>query len=236
VEIQMSKDTAPYEVGYGKPPKASRFRPGQSGNPAGRPRGSKNSKPGHPDLEKMKALFLEEAYRPVQIRDGERTLEVPMILTTLRSLLVNAGKGQVRQQRMAIDLLQAIEGEKRTSELALFETLVEHKRFWTARIAEARRLGQPEPNPLPHPDEIIIDPFFGSVMTTGPWTPEEKQEQEELRARKGEFQAMLAETEAQREATPDAPDLALRAQSLRSVLRRADKFLDFRRVILSGES
>ena len=31
-----------YEVGYGKPPQHSRFRKGQSGNPRGRPKGSKN--------------------------------------------------------------------------------------------------------------------------------------------------------------------------------------------------
>lgn len=33
---------ASYEVGFGKPPRSTQFRPGQSGNPAGRPRGTKN--------------------------------------------------------------------------------------------------------------------------------------------------------------------------------------------------
>ena len=32
----------PYEVGKGKPPKHTRFKPGQSGNPRGRPKGTKN--------------------------------------------------------------------------------------------------------------------------------------------------------------------------------------------------
>lgn len=32
-----------YEIGYGKPPKNSQFKPGQSGNKKGRPKGSKNS-------------------------------------------------------------------------------------------------------------------------------------------------------------------------------------------------
>lgn len=30
------------EIGYGKPPKTTRFKPGQSGNPHGRPKGSMN--------------------------------------------------------------------------------------------------------------------------------------------------------------------------------------------------
>ena len=32
----------PFEVGFGKPPRSMRFKPGQSGNPNGRPRGAKN--------------------------------------------------------------------------------------------------------------------------------------------------------------------------------------------------
>lgn len=31
-----------YEVGYGKPPKHTQFKPGQSGNPRGRPKKTKN--------------------------------------------------------------------------------------------------------------------------------------------------------------------------------------------------
>lgn len=38
------EDKGDHEVGYGKPPKAHRFRPGQSGNPRGRRKGQPNSK------------------------------------------------------------------------------------------------------------------------------------------------------------------------------------------------
>ena len=38
----MTDDEIPYEVGYKKPPVATRFKPGQSGNAKGRPRAAKN--------------------------------------------------------------------------------------------------------------------------------------------------------------------------------------------------
>ena len=38
------KKGADYEVGYGKPPKATQFKKGQSGNPKGKPKGHKNFK------------------------------------------------------------------------------------------------------------------------------------------------------------------------------------------------
>jgi hypothetical protein len=34
---------ATYSVGYSKPPREHRFKPGQSGNPKGRPKGTKNT-------------------------------------------------------------------------------------------------------------------------------------------------------------------------------------------------
>jgi hypothetical protein len=37
-------DSGDYQVGYGKPPKHTQFKPGKSGNPQGRPKGTKNLK------------------------------------------------------------------------------------------------------------------------------------------------------------------------------------------------
>jgi hypothetical protein len=39
------RDRDDAEIGYGKPPASTRFRKGQSGNPAGRPRGRRNEPP-----------------------------------------------------------------------------------------------------------------------------------------------------------------------------------------------
>jgi len=49
-----------YDVGYKKPPKATRFRRGQSGNPRGRPRGSKSFRTLIEAHYERKVTFLED--------------------------------------------------------------------------------------------------------------------------------------------------------------------------------
>ena len=39
---RRAAEDAPYEIGYCKPPKHTRFKPGQSGHPSGRPPGQLN--------------------------------------------------------------------------------------------------------------------------------------------------------------------------------------------------
>lgn len=86
----MSKDKGgdktDYEIGYGKPPKAHRFRKGQSGNPNGR---LKQSKVITVDIEKLMT-------EPVTVtRDGvART--IPRKEVELRRTLQKAVKGDLR--------------------------------------------------------------------------------------------------------------------------------------------
>jgi len=87
----MSKPAKPappsggYEVGYGKPPLHTRFRKGQSGNARGRPRNGA--------MERARKIVLEEAYRTVTVREGEKIVEMPAIRAVMRSHLRDALKG-----------------------------------------------------------------------------------------------------------------------------------------------
>ncbi len=56
-----------YEVGYRKPPKQARFKPGQSGNPRGRPKQTRN----------LGTLIEEALNETVTIREGNRTRTLP---------------------------------------------------------------------------------------------------------------------------------------------------------------
>jgi len=77
--------TGDYAVGYARPPSATQFQPGQSGNPAGRPRG-------RPSLDE---LFLEEAARIVKVKVGDKIEHVDRDRALLRKLFDMALLGKV---------------------------------------------------------------------------------------------------------------------------------------------
>ena len=160
--------------GYCKPPVAHRFKKGQSGNPNGRPRKSRSSaEPRGSGLERANKYLLEEAYRPVTIREGDQVIQLPAIQAVFRAMGVSAMKGNRWAQRTLAELVQTIEAEQRHSRLDLFKTAVDYKCNWEERIDRARELGQPEPEPLPHPDDVILD-MNGTVSVCGPMTKEQK--------------------------------------------------------------
>ena len=92
-----------YEVGYGKPPKHTRFQKGQSGNPGGRKRGM--------TTERAKALALKEAYRKLRVQEDEGVVAMPAIQAIMRSQVSLAAKGNGPAQRAVIKAVEAIEKE-----------------------------------------------------------------------------------------------------------------------------
>ncbi|MFE9084150.1 DUF5681 domain-containing protein [Brevundimonas sp. NPDC003935] len=75
-----------YEVGYGRPPQAAQFKPGQSGNPKGRPKGSKN----------FLTLFREELDRPVPVTQNGRTRMMSKARVAVIQQVDKAAKGDAK--------------------------------------------------------------------------------------------------------------------------------------------
>lgn len=64
------------------------------------------------------------------------------------------------------------------------KTAVEYKEHWGRVLAERARSGATGPEPVPHPDDIIIDSETGEVRFDGPVLEEQKAAQKSLRASK----------------------------------------------------
>jgi len=80
---RLGDEDPSYEIGYAKPPKRTRFQPGHSGNPRGRPRGQRN----------FRTVIKSTLDERVTIREGERTRKVPIMEAIVRRCLNNALKG-----------------------------------------------------------------------------------------------------------------------------------------------
>jgi hypothetical protein len=84
----MSNDE--YEVGYGKPPKESQFKKGQSGNPKGRPKKRRIT------LSEFDQMYMEVAGEMVSVKTSKGLEEISVIKAILKQQAHKAMNGNNR--------------------------------------------------------------------------------------------------------------------------------------------
>ena len=203
-----------YDVGYGRPPKATQFKPGQSANPNGRPKGSKNKVPG-PHEERMKEIILEEGYRDITVRDGDRLVTMPLVQAVMRSLGVDAIKGRPRSARLFFELLAAVESSRKIENDEWMRTAIDYKIGAEEELEHYQKLGITDfEEPLPHPDHIHIDFENGTAKIVGPVTRQQKEAYDQLIEQRDEYREQLDSLLIERGAASDEDEIALIDQDI----------------------
>ena len=78
-----------------------------------------------------------------------------------------------------------------------------HEKGTGIRLAYRKTTGTTGPEPLPHPDHVIIDMKTGDVRIKGPMTKEDRKRWDKFRERKAECDMSIAENEQFLRDNPD---------------------------------
>ena len=132
-------DRDDYAVGYGRPPKHTRFKPGHSGNPKGRPKGTMN----------LKTDLMEELSERISVSEGGKSKKLSKQRALLKSLVAKAiTKGDARAANILLNLMVRlfdVSAEAREEDLiseddlAILENFIARQKPRTA--PKAKRVG-----------------------------------------------------------------------------------------------
>ena len=122
----MSDD---YDVGYGKPPLHTRFKLGQTGNPQGRPKGSKN----------LKTDLLEELAETMRITEGGQERRISKQRALIKAQVARGIKGNDRAAAKILDLTLKILGIEDLDDAAEKPPSQEEREVLEALEARIRR-------------------------------------------------------------------------------------------------
>ena len=209
---------------YRNPPIEHRFRKGVSGNPKGRPRKMRalvatkiGGQPGIGFEDPIKSLAIEEAYRIITIREGDRVEKIPVIQAILRKVAVAAANGNIRAQQIILSLVTGAEADRRVATMELLKNAVDYKEHWHHVLEERAREGTTGPEPVPHPDDVIIDFDTGEIRIDGPVLEEQHLAQERLREMRPDFLKRLRKIEEQIESGPKNLELRKEKKTLDAI-------------------
>jgi hypothetical protein len=88
-----------YKVGYGRPPKDHQFTSGRSGNPKGKPKGSKNTA----------TLLREILDHKVEVRSGNKVRKISVREAVLTRFAESALKGDTKSAAFLLQRYDAVD-------------------------------------------------------------------------------------------------------------------------------
>jgi hypothetical protein len=178
-------------VGYGRPPRHTQFKKGQSGNPAGRPKGSKNKM--QIFGSKLTEDILNQAERLINVHDKEGTEKITVQDAIVRSIFLQAAQGKLGSQKLSVNLIEKAEQNRadRAQENVEFYIRLKAENKQKRKDALIADDKAKFDNILPLDEHLEIDPETCELKLTGPWNIEEKQLWDEIWATKRKAEAQI---------------------------------------------
>src|SRR5258705_8264481 len=167
--MPSTKDRRTASSNYRKPPVAHQFKKGTSGNSNGRPR-KKAVQPGFGALgggiaDRLGAMALDEAIRPVTVREGDKVSEIPAMQALIRTMFRAAAQGDTKAGRQLLEVIARAESGRTGSALEILE--------YGPIFEQREREGLDPLDIFPHPDDMIINETTGEVTIEGPISKEQ---------------------------------------------------------------
>ena len=104
-----------YDVGYRRPPKATQFKKGESGNPKGRPKGSRG-------LEKV---VMEELKAKITVNENGRSKRVRKVEAIAKQMVNKAMTGDPKAISLVIGVSNRHDDKLAAKDIPILETLPE---------------------------------------------------------------------------------------------------------------
>lgn len=123
-------DKSDFSVGYKKPPRHTQFKPGQSGNPKGRPR----------QPTTIADVVAKQLRKRVTVTMGGKAETVPMLHAIAMKLVSQAANGDHKSTAMVLGALNASESDPNNK---LPELLQQFREIHASHVVADRRRSRP---------------------------------------------------------------------------------------------
>jgi len=136
------KDDPKYPVGYKKPPRQTQFKPGQSGNAKGRPKGSKDSK----------TVFAKELRTPIPVTENGKRKKITKLEAIIKHTVNKAAGGDPKATVVVLSETRFHESQNQFSGLQDVIASPEDQKVMDSLLRRIRQTASAATDPQPSTD------------------------------------------------------------------------------------
>ena len=113
-------------------------------------------------------MALDEAGRPVPVREGDKVSEIPAMQALLRTMFRAAAQGDTKAGRQLLEVIARAESARTAKAVEVLQFSHQYKEKYAPIFEKHEREGLDPPDIYPHPDDVDINDATGEVTIDGP--------------------------------------------------------------------